>query len=90
MTDLFVASSLLATARLGRLLFLAFVATSASSAEGGMEGKVNVLLRVEAHKERGHVHDLVADTKARSARSQGEDGLMNKEANERRYIVLIS
>ncbi len=61
LVDLLVSGSLLALASLASLLLLAFLTTGTSTAEGRVEGKVNVLLRVEADEEGGHVHDLVAD-----------------------------
>jgi len=45
----------------GRRLPLALDATRAPAAEGRVEREVDVLLRVGAHEERGHVHDLLAD-----------------------------
>ena len=45
----------------GRRLPLALDATRATAAKGRVEREVDVLLRVGAHEERRHVHDLLAD-----------------------------
>ena len=53
----------------GALLRLALVAARAAAAEGAVERKVDVLLAVHAHQERGHVHDLLAHPAPQRPRS---------------------
>jgi len=43
------------------LLLLSLLSASTTSTEGGVEGKVNVLLTVCADQERGNVNDLLSD-----------------------------
>ena len=42
------------------LLVLPLDAARAAAAEGAVQGKVDVLLAVDAHQEGGHIHDLLA------------------------------
>ena len=59
--SLFLILLLTTSPRRGRRLPLALHATRAATAEGRVQREVNVLLRIGAHEERGHVHDLLAD-----------------------------
>ena len=52
------------------LCVLALVAPWAAAAEGAGEREVYVLLAVQAHHERGHIHDLLAHTARRRRRRQ--------------------
>lgn len=73
------------------LVFLASVATlvsvaalhaaGAATAVWGVEAEVNVLLRVDAHHEGGHVHDLLADADVALANENARvvDGLGEAE-----------
>ena len=71
-----------ATAALGALLHVAALdAAGAAATEGRLEREVNVALRVEAHHEARHVHQLLAHTK--SAQKKEKNKKKGKRERER-------
>lgn len=64
------------------MFFLIKNPTRSATTEGRLEGEVDVLLRVEAHDERGHVDHLTAHT--------ANFYLPSKLRKEKNFMIFIS